>query len=472
MRTEARGEGRGCNPVGARTASLGGRLRVPLAIVIFVLALAAMYWVYVRIRASIADDTIGFDFAGTVWDGATAIREGRSPYPRPTESEVQIGNPALYPPLLMLVVAPLTVLPWSLGLALWITALSAGFALALWALGVRDLRCYAVAFISAPVFGDLMTGNATLLLVPLVALAWRWRERWLRCGAAAGLAISSKFLVWPLLFWLVGTRRPRCRCSAGSDRPRPPRPVGHDRLRRAYGVPGSPPDRIRDLRRAQLLGEYDRERARRRHRPRDPRRLRHRVRDRRTCVGRGTAGARPGVGLARRAGRDSRLADRVGDNYALLFVPIAILRPRFSALWVVPLLVYWTHKLPRPRLLSSELEPGGSACCRPDDVPLVAWVFSHAPPGLWPALGNAAIAIAVVLVVAFASRTDRRARARARIRSSRRGQEPDDDLVAARVLLESVTPDSGTVHAGWLGGRDDPGLRDDHDRLGGRARDG
>jgi hypothetical protein len=34
---------------------------------------------------------------------------------------------------------------------------------------------------------------------------------------------------------------------------------------------------------------------------------------------------------------------------------------------------------------------------------LVAWVFSHAPPGLWPALANAAIAVAVVGVVAWKS---------------------------------------------------------------------
>jgi CBS-domain-containing membrane protein len=91
-------------------------------------------------------------------------------------------------------------------------------------------------------------------------------------------------------------------------------------------------------------------------------------------------------------------------NYALLFVPIAIVRPRFSALWVVPLLMYWTHRLPRPRLPASELDPGGSACCRPDDVPMVAWVFSHAPPGLWPALGHAVLASAVIAVAAWAAR--------------------------------------------------------------------
>ena len=367
-----------------------------------VLALAAVIWVYMRIRSSIADDTVGFDFAGTVWDGATAIRQGESPYPRAIESEVQVGNPALYPPLLMLLVAPFTVLPWWLGLALWFAVLSAGLALALWALGVRDLRCYALAFISAPVFGDVVTGNATLLLVPLVALAWRWRDRWLRCGVATGLAISSKFLVWPLVFWLLGTRRYRAAAAALAATAFallvPWAVIGFDGMT-AY------PDLLRLASEIYGVRSYS-------------------VSTIASALGVGTELAlriafATGLAIAvlalvvGRQGLDEAsvalavLASILGSpivweyNYALLFVPIAILRPRFSALWVVPLLVYWTHQLPRPLLLSSELEPGGSACCRPDDVPLVAWVFSHAPPGLWPALGNAAIAVGVVVVVAY-----------------------------------------------------------------------
>ena len=398
-----------------------------------VLVLAAVVWVYLRIRSNIADDTVGFDFAGTVWDGAVAIREGDSPYPRPIESEVQIGNPALYPPLLMLLVAPFTVLPWWLGLTLWIGVLGAGLALALWALGVRDLRCYALAFISAPVFGDLVTGNATLLLVPLVALAWRWRERWLRCGVATGLAISSKFLVWPLLFWLVGTRRYRAAGAALAATAIallvPWAVIGFDGLT-AY------PDLLRIASEIYGVRSYS-------------------VSTMASALGVGADLALRlafAVGLAiavlalvvGRRGLDEAsvalavLASILGSpivweyNYALLFVPIAILRPRFSPLWVVPLLVYWTHQLPRPKLLSSQLEPGGSACCRPDDVPLVAWVFSHAPPGLWPALANAVLAVAVVLVVAL---------------SSMRRDQPDVDRAAAGVLLDAEASYSGAAEA-------------------------
>jgi hypothetical protein len=384
--------------------SADGLTRAAVAAICVLLALGALVWAYLRVRGAVVDDTVGFDFAGTVWDGGIAIREGRSPYPHAIESEVRVGNPALYPPLLMLLVAPFTVLPWWLGVTLWIVALSASFGLALWALGVRDLRCYALAFVSAPVFGDLLTGNATLLLVPLVALAWRWRDRWLHCGVAAGLAISSKFIVWPLLFWLLGTRRYRAAGAALAATTialvLPWALIGFDGMT-AY------PDLLRVASEIYGLHSYS-------------------VSTMASALGLGTdlslrLAFAVGLGIAvlafavGRRGLDEAsvslavLASILGSpivweyNYALLFVPIAILRPRFSPLWVVPLLVYWTHQLPRPKLLSSELEPGGSACCRPDDVPMVAWVFSHAPPGLWPALANAVLAAAVVGVVVWAT---------------------------------------------------------------------
>ena len=368
-------------------------------------ALTAVVWMYVWLRSAADGDTIGFDFRGTLWEPALAIRDGVSPYPSPTTSEVEVGNPALYPPLQMLLVAPLTALPWALGLGMWIAVLGAGMVAALRALGVRDLRCYAVALISAPVFADLVTGNATLLLVPLVALAWRWRDRWGRCGAVLGLAIAAKLLIWPLLFWLLGTKRYRALGAALAVTCLalfvPWAVIGFDGLEaypdllrlasEFYGVHSYSVSTI-----ASAL-DVDSELAIR------------------LAVAVGLAIAAFAL-VAGRRGMDETafalavLAAILGApilweyNYALLFVPIAIARPRFSALWVAPLLMYWTHRLPRPRLAASELEPGGSACCRPDDVPTVAWVFSHAPPGLWPALGHAILASAVIAVVAWAWR--------------------------------------------------------------------
>ena len=90
--------------------------------------------------------------------------------------------------------------------------------------------------------------------------------------------------------------------------------------------------------------------------------------------------------------------------YALLLVPIAIARPRFSGLWMVLPLFYVTHRLPRELLGASQLEPGGSAWPKPDDVPMASWVFNHAPPGQWPALGHACLAFFVIFAVALVGR--------------------------------------------------------------------
>ena len=160
------------------------------------------------------NDTIGFDFRGTLWEPGLAIWQGSSPYPAPVESEVNVGNPALYPPLLMFLVIPLSLLSWSLALTIWTLVGLASVLGALYLLGVRDLRCYGVALLCGPTVAGLAWGNATLLLLPLVALAWRWRHHTYRAGIVLGFAIAAKLFLWPLVFWLLGTRRYRAAASA------------------------------------------------------------------------------------------------------------------------------------------------------------------------------------------------------------------------------------------------------------------
>ena len=362
-----------------------------------VLLAAAVVWVYIWVSAAIRDGAIGFDFEGTLWDAAIAIREGRSPYPEPVAAQVDVGNPALYPPLLMFLVAPLTVLPWSVGVVLWTALLGACIGGTLYVLGVRDPRCYVLAPLSAPVVNGLVWGNATLLLVPLVALAWRWREHWMRSGVLVGLAIAAKLFLWPLLFWLLGTRRYRAFgaavAAAGLAILVPWAFIGFD------GLTGYP-ELLRTAEEFYAIHGYS-------------------VTTMLSALGVETHVASwltIAVGLAiaaaafvvGRKGLDEMavslaiLAALLGSPilweyyYALLLIPLAIIRPRFSWLWLILPLFYFTHRLPRPRLLSTEIEPGGSACCVPHGVPLSSWVFNHAPPGLWPALGHAILACIVV----------------------------------------------------------------------------
>ena len=80
-------------------------------------------------------------------------------------------------------------------------------AASLWVLRVRDWRCYGAAFLWGASFHAVQTGNVTIPLLLLTALAWRAREAHVRAGVWSGLAVATKIICWPLAVWLVSTRR-------------------------------------------------------------------------------------------------------------------------------------------------------------------------------------------------------------------------------------------------------------------------
>jgi hypothetical protein len=212
-----------------------------------------------------------------------------------------------------------------------------------------------------------------------------------------GLAIAAKLFLWPLLFWLLGTRRYRAFgvaiVTAIAAVLVPWAIIGFNGLAQY-------PDLLREAQDVFAAHGYS-------------------VTTMLSAVGVETelgSWITIGVGVviasaalvAGRMGRDEAavslaiLAALLGSPilweyyYALILVPLAIVRPRFSWIWLVLPLFYLSHRLPRPRLLSTDLEPGGSACCLPDDMPVSSWLMNHAPAGLWPALGHAALAATLI----------------------------------------------------------------------------
>jgi hypothetical protein len=85
--------------------------------------------------------------------------------------------------------------------------LVAAFVATLATLGVRDWRCYGLAFLWPPVTDAITTGNVTILLGLAAALTWRFRARPPVAGAALGMGIACKPLLWPLVVWLAAGRR-------------------------------------------------------------------------------------------------------------------------------------------------------------------------------------------------------------------------------------------------------------------------
>jgi hypothetical protein len=384
---------------GSRNELADAARRATRDAVYVLLALFAMVFAYIVIRGGFDHDSIGFDFEGTLWDPGRAILDGESPYPAPTVADLQVGNPAIYPPLLMVLVSPLTVLPWALGLAVWTGVLVAALVGSLYVLGIRDLRCYAFALLSAPAIGSFVLGNATLILLPLVALGWRWRERWLRTGVLVGVAVAAKFFLWPLLLWLVGARRYRAASVA----------VGATVLGllvpwALIGFDGLPdyPDMLRVATDLYAVHSYS------------VATILHVLGLGAQSASRFTLAAGLAVAVvalvAGRRGRESTslslavLAALIGSPilwpYYLVFllVPLAISRPRFSGLWAMLPLLWLVPLLPRERLTSADFSDGGVACCRPDDVPSAIWEFNHSPPRVWPALGFVLFAVAFVLL--------------------------------------------------------------------------
>jgi hypothetical protein len=160
---------------------------------------------------------LGFDFKGTIWHPGREILAGHSPYPRPLASELDSGNPSVYPPVVLLLALPYALLPFAMAYAAWTATLVAAVLVALRLLGVRDWRCYTIALGSLPVAYGLSLGNLVVLLVPLAACAWRYRgdPRW--SGLAVGAGIALKLVLWPLLIWFVVTRRWRAAFVAAAS---------------------------------------------------------------------------------------------------------------------------------------------------------------------------------------------------------------------------------------------------------------
>jgi glycosyl transferase family 87/dolichyl-phosphate-mannose-protein mannosyltransferase len=119
-----------------------------------------------------------------------------------------------YPPLLAFLVSPLEPLSAGWATLLWTLVSLAAVAAALWLLGVRDWRCFALAAAFPFTRSAVGLGTVGPLLLLAVALAWHRRNRLLEPGVAVGAAVALKLFVWPVALWLAFTRRIRPAAAA------------------------------------------------------------------------------------------------------------------------------------------------------------------------------------------------------------------------------------------------------------------
>jgi alpha-1,2-mannosyltransferase len=149
---------------------------------------------------------LGWDFRA-FYLGSRHYLLGVSPYPGHSLAALALKQGFVYPAPVAALFAPLALLPYTLAVALWVALSIGAIAASLWVLGVRDWRCLGALFLTHPVEQSVRLGTLMPVLTLLLALLWKYRDRlWTGAVLAAVLVVSKLFLV-PLLAWLVVTRR-------------------------------------------------------------------------------------------------------------------------------------------------------------------------------------------------------------------------------------------------------------------------
>ena len=162
-------------------------------------------------------DRIGFDLRAGYLPAAEAVRDGDSPYADPDDPALDLRRAYVYPPQLAIGLVPLSWLPTDLAAFLVFLAAVAALLGAVALVGVRDVRCYAAVLLWAPTWNALDTLNVSAALALGVALVWRFRSTLWPLAATLGAMVSVKLFLWPLLVWVALVRTATC---GGSSRRR------------------------------------------------------------------------------------------------------------------------------------------------------------------------------------------------------------------------------------------------------------
>jgi hypothetical protein len=176
-----------------------------------VLGVGAVVWAariyYNNVHSSFSGDGAPHDLA-VFLKAAGSILHGHSPY------VYRADETYAYPPLVGLLAAPFHALSAGVATLLWTLLSLAAIGAALWLLGTRDWRCYALAAVYPITRSAVDLGTIGPFLLLAVAVVWRWRDHVATAGAATGAAVALKLFLWPLAVWLALTRRLRAAVAA------------------------------------------------------------------------------------------------------------------------------------------------------------------------------------------------------------------------------------------------------------------
>ena len=158
--------------------------------------------------AASSSGSLAADFHNELYPEAKLLLDWENPFPGP-DHPLEEGKNLVWPPVAALFVTPLTILPaggadWAIAILGLVAAM-----LSLRIVGVRDWRVYGAFALWPPVIGEIRVSHLTPFLCVLVALAWRYRDVRFAPGVAVGLAGAVKFFLWPLGVWLAAMGKAR-----------------------------------------------------------------------------------------------------------------------------------------------------------------------------------------------------------------------------------------------------------------------
>jgi hypothetical protein len=182
--------------------------------VLYVLALGSFLAALVVVDVvNLLHSTFAWDFRA-FYEGGHRYLDGKSPYVSRSLADLTGQRTFVYPPPAAALFAPVTLLPYHLAAGLFVCVSGVMLVAALYLLGLRDIRCYAAVLIGAPALEGLDLGTVSPILVFLLALVWRYRDRRWIAASALALLVLSKLFLWPVAVWLVATRRSRSALTA------------------------------------------------------------------------------------------------------------------------------------------------------------------------------------------------------------------------------------------------------------------
>jgi hypothetical protein len=187
------------------------------------LTLSGLWLLYITVLR--VGKLVFFDFTGGLYNAGVAIVHGADPYRAEflahqaalmRAGHVVIGETSantfsipVYPAIANVLVVPFTVLPPLVAGAVYsllgVAAMVGGLRL----LGVRDWRCHLLALVSWPFVYGVFLGAVGPFLVLGLGVAWRWRDRVVRPAVAVAALVAVKVFPWTVAVWLLITRRYR-----------------------------------------------------------------------------------------------------------------------------------------------------------------------------------------------------------------------------------------------------------------------